>query len=389
MGQLDPESNVQFGEGGAGTFSDGKLTTRVKDKYHRSTKILQELVAAGAPPEILIDNKPHVGTANLVRVVGNLRQKIESLGGEYRFETRMDDLVLEGGRITGLELSSGDRVPASILLLAIGHSARDTFAMLADRGVALAPKPFSVGFRIEHPQLMIDQVQYGRHAGHPVLGAAEYQLSYRTSSGRTVYSFCMCPGGFVIGASSEEGGLVTNGMSQYARDGVNANSAIVAEVFPQDIDPGPLQGFLMQRAWEQTAFSLGGGDYFAPVQLVEDFINHKQSGQLGNTQPTYLPGIRLVDLDQAFPPAVTGSIREALGVFNNRIPGFAGPDAVLTGVETRTSCPLRITRGKDGQSLSIKGLYPIGEGSGYAGGIMSSAIDGIKGAEKIIQALES
>lgn len=383
-GELNPESNVQFGEGGAGTFSDGKLTTRVKDKYHRAEKILQELAAAGAPQEILIESNPHVGTANLVRIVENLRSKIESLGGEYRFESRVDDLILEGDRVKGVELGSGERVLASTVVLAIGHSARDTFIMLQQRGVELAPKPFSVGFRIEHAQSMIDQNQYGVHAGHPALGAADYQLSYRTSLGRTVYSFCMCPGGSVIGAASEEGGIVTNGMSQYARNGENANSAIVAEVFQGDLLDGPLGGFLFQRCWEQKAYLMGGEDYNAPVQLVEDFIRGQVSSQLRQVQPTYQPGIHLADLNQALPPQITAAIQEALLEFDRRLPGFAGPDAVLTGVETRTSCPLRILRGKDGQSISIRGIYPVGEGSGYAGGIMSSAIDGIKAAEKVI-----
>lgn len=386
-GLLDPESNVQFGEGGAGTFSDGKLTTRVKDKFCRREKILQELVAAGAPEGILSESKPHVGTANLVRVVVNLREKIESLGGEYRFGSRVDDLILKDDRVQGLILASGERIAASTVVLAIGHSARDTFAMLLRRGVQINPKPFSVGFRIEHSQQLIDQNQYGSHAGHPSLGAADYQLSWRSSLGRTVYSFCMCPGGQVIGASSEEGGLVTNGMSQYARDGANANSAIVAEVFPSDFPAGPLEGFKFQRKWEQRAFELGGGDYFAPVQLVIDFLEGQISRQLGGVQPTFQPGFRLADLGGALPEPITAAIQEGLGEFEKRLPGFTGPDAVLTGVETRTSCPLRLKRGPDGQSISVGGLYPVGEGSGYAGGIMSSAMDGLKAAEKIITAL--
>jgi uncharacterized FAD-dependent dehydrogenase len=385
-GDLDQESNVQFGEGGAGTFSDGKLTTRVKDKHRRIEKILQELVAAGAPPEIMVEAKPHVGTANLVRVVENLRKKIETLGGEYRFESRVDDLILEGDRAAGVILSSGERITASTVVLAIGHSARDTFNLLQERGLKLAPKPFSVGFRIEHPQLLIDRKQFGDHAGHPALGAADYQLSYRTSLGRTVYSFCMCPGGYVIGASSEYGGLVTNGMSQYSRDGVNANSAIVAEVIPGDFPDDPLEGFRFQQNWEQKAFTLGGEDYCAPVQMVEDFFLGKISRQLGGIQPTYQPGVRLVDLNQLLPYQIREAIREALEEFNQRITGFSGPDAILTGIETRTSCPVRILRGKDGQSISIQGIYPVGEGSGYAGGIISSAIDGIKSAENILTA---
>ncbi len=386
-GILDEDSNVQFGEGGAGTFSDGKLTTRIKDKHQRTQKILQELVSAGAPSEILVENKPHVGTANLVLVVENLRGRIKKLGGEYRFQTRVSDLILEGDQVIGVEIATGEKINASTVILAIGHSARDTFTMLYERGLKLAPKPFSVGFRIEHPQSLIDQNQFGASAGHPALGAADYQLSFHTSLGRTVYSFCMCPGGVVIGASSEKEGVVTNGMSQYARNGVNANSAIVAEVLPEDISHEPLEGFIAQRNWEQKAYLLGGGDYFAPAQLVDDFLQGRISDQFGPTQPTYQPGVQLVDLNQAFPPYVTAAIREALGEFNKRIPGFSGPDAVFTGVETRTSCPIRILRGKDGQSVTVKGIYPVGEGSGYAGGIMSSALDGIKAAEKILLAV--
>ena len=383
-GVLDHESNVQFGEGGAGTFSDGKLTTRVKDKHSRSQKILQEMVDAGAPPEILIESRPHVGTANLVRVVKNLRNRIEKLGGEYRFESRVDDLTLDSNRVTGITLSSGERIPAAIVVLAIGHSARDTFSMLYNNGVKIAPKPFSMGFRIEHAQRAVDQNQYGDHAGHPLLPAADYQLSYRTSLGRTVYSFCMCPGGFVIGAASENETVVTNGMSQYARAGENANSAIVAEVAPADFLGLPLEGLKYQHLWEKKAFSLGGGDYYAPVQLVEDFLKGQPSVQLNKVQPTYRPGVKLVDLNRGLPPTIIAAIKEALPVFNRWIPGFSGPDAIFTGVETRTSCPLRILRDKDGQSVSIKGLYPAGEGSGYSGGIMSSAIDGIICAERIL-----
>ncbi len=384
-GKLDRESNVQFGEGGAGTFSDGKLRTRVKDKHGRKEKILRELVDAGAPDEILIDSKPHVGTANLVRVVRNLRERIEDLGGEYKFGSRVDDLMISGGEIQGLVLASGEEIRASAVILALGHSARDTFAMLADRGVAIAPKTFSVGFRIEHPQLLIDRNQYGEAVGHPVLGAAEYQLSYRTSLGRTVYSFCMCPGGAVIGAASEEGRLVTNGMSQYERSGKNANSAIVAEIFPADYSGRPLGGLEMQRKWESKAFQVGGGDYHAPIQLVGDFLSRTPTITLGEIKPTYQPGVRPGDLYQVLPDYVTAAIAEALPIFEGKIAGFTRRDAVLTAVETRTSSPLRIVRGKDFQSITVRGLYPAGEGSGYAGGIMSSAIDGIKVAEKIVQ----
>lgn len=385
-GELDPESNVQFGEGGAGTFSDGKLGTRIKDKLGRREKVLRELVNAGAPRDILIDNKPHVGTANLVNVVARLRDRIEELGGEYRFGSRVADLLKDEEKLHGVILDSGERILSSSVILAIGHSARDTFTMLADRGVAITPKPFSVGFRIEHHQDLIDRSQYGKAAGHPALDAADYQLSYHTSSGRTVYSFCMCPGGTVIGAASEPHALVTNGMSQYERSGKNANSAIVVEVFPRDFKMDPLGGFAFQRFWEQNAYQLGGGGYHAPVQLVQDYLSGQATGRLGSVKPSYLPGIRLADLRGALPEYLTGPIAEALRVFDRKISGFIGPDAVFTGIETRTSCPLRIVRGKDFQSVSLQGLYPAGEGSGYAGGIMSSAIDGIKAAEMIIQA---
>jgi len=381
---LDLESNVQFGEGGAGTFSDGKLRTRVKDKSQRTQKILGELVAAGAPEDILYDHKPHVGTANLVKVVKNLRLKIEQLGGEYRFNAKVVDLIIEDQKLLGVVLADDHKVLSDTVILAIGHSARDTFEMLYARGVKLAPKPFSVGFRIEHPQEIIDKNQYGKYAGHPRLGAAEYQLAYRTSTGRSVYSFCMCPGGSVIGASSEDNSVVTNGMSQYARAKINANSAIVAEVFPEDYGQQALDGFHFQRNWERNAFRMGGANYDAPVQLVGDFLRGDLSSSVGEVNPSYQPGYKLCDLRAALPGEFVNAILEALPVFNNKIPGFTLPEAVLTGVETRTSSPLRILRGEDLQSVSIRGLYPVGEGSGYAGGIMSSAMDGIKAAERII-----
>lgn len=382
--QLDPESNVQFGEGGAGTFSDGKLNTRVKDQFNRAKKIKQEMVNAGAPEEILYTSKPHIGTANLVKVVQRLRKKIEDLGGEYRFESLVQDLICTDDRILGVMLANGEEVRSSLVVLAIGHSSRDTFNMLHNRGLQLAPKPFSVGFRIEHPQSLIDQNQFGEYAGHPSLGAAEYQLAYHTSLGRTVYSFCMCPGGTVVGASSEHHTVVTNGMSQYARDLTNANSAIVAEVFPSDFDSDPLGGFRFQRFWEENAFRLGGENYNAPVQLVGDFMSGKPSRQMEDVIPTYLPGVTPGDLRNALPPEVIKAILEALPIFERKIHGFAMSDAVLTGVETRTSSPLRILRGKNYQSITLNGLYPVGEGSGYAGGIISSAIDGIKAAEFIV-----
>lgn len=388
-GELDPESNVQFGEGGAGTFSDGKLQTRVKDKLHRDKKILQILVDAGAPREILFENKPHIGTANLIGVVKNLRKYITELGGRYLFETRLDDLDLNGNRITGVQLSNGSELKTDFLILAIGHSARDTYQMLHERGVKISPKPFSVGFRIEHPQELINRNQYGKHSDHPELGAADYQLAYHSSDGRTVYSFCMCPGGSVIAAASEAGHLVTNGMSQYARDGINANSAIVAEVHPSDFEDYPLAGIDFQRYWESEAFNAGGENYFAPAQLVGDFISGIPSSCLGTIQPSYLPGIKLSNLRDLFPPYIIKAILEALPYFDRRISGFSMDDAVLTGIETRTSAPLRIIRDRGHQSVSIQGLFPAGEGSGYAGGIMSSAIDGIKTAESVIERINT
>ena len=386
---LGLESNVQFGEGGAGTFSDGKLRTRVKDKSQRTKKILGELVFAGAPEEILYDHKPHVGTSNLVKVVENIREKIVALGGEYRFDSKVVELLIENEKIIGVKLNNGSEIFSETVILAIGHSARDTFVMLRNSGVELAPKPFSVGFRIEHPQDLIDKNQYGKYAGHPQLGAAEYQLAFRTSSGRSVYSFCMCPGGTVIGSSSEENSVVTNGMSQYARSGTNANSAIVAEVFPEDYGQDSMDGFLFQRKWEQNAYLMGGANYNAPVQLVGDFLAGNAESVIGDVKPSYLPGYKIGNLRQALPPQIVKSIIEALPVFNGKIKGFSMPDAILTGVETRTSSPLRILRGDDLQSTSCRGLYPVGEGSGYAGGIMSSAIDGIKAAEKIIEKISS
>jgi len=388
-GSLDPESNVQFGEGGAGTFSDGKLQTRVKDKQNRDRKILEELVSAGAPDEILFESKPHIGTANLMGIVKNLREKIEDLGGAYNFCTRLDDLIIKEDRLHGIRLSNGGEIFTENLVLAVGHSARDTYEMLEKRGVKLAPKPFSVGFRIEHPQKLINESQFGVYSERPELGAADYQLAYHCESGRTVYSFCMCPGGTVIAAASEVGHLVTNGMSQYKRDGNNANSAIVAEVYPKDFGDQPLAGINFQKVWEKKAFIAGGSNYYAPVQLVGDFLEGKESENLGSVEPTYQPGIVLSDLRELLPDFVIEAILEALPNFDKRIDSFSSFDAVLTAVETRTSAPLRIIRGKDHQSISVKGLYPAGEGSGYAGGIMSSAIDGIKSAEKIIKILNN
>lgn len=388
-GVLDTDSNVQFGEGGAGTFSDGKLGSRIKDSSGRREKILGEMVECGAPAQILVNSKPHVGTDRLADVVQNIRAKICGLGGEYRFGTRVTDIDLDEGRIQGVVLEDGERIFCDVVILAVGHSARDTFSMLAARGIKLAPKPFSVGFRIEHPQALIDQNQYGEQAGHPALPPADYQLSYRSSLGRTVYSFCMCPGGYVIGAASESNSVVTNGMSEFARDGINANSALVVEVFPGDFNGDPLGGISLQRQWEQGAFLMGGGNYHAPVQLVGDFLSGSETKGLGGISTTYSPGTQPGNLRLAYPEYVIRAIEEALPVFDRKIHGFASKDAVLTGVETRTSCPLRILRGDDFQSVSLRGLFPAGEGSGYAGGIMSSAIDGIKAAEMAIAALNN
>jgi uncharacterized FAD-dependent dehydrogenase len=343
------------------------------------------MVQAGAPEEILYDHRPHVGTANLVAVVVKLREKIVSCGGEYRFDSKVVDLLIEAGNVTGVRLQTGEEIQSSCVLLAIGHSARDTFEMLLQKDIQLSPKPFSAGFRIEHPQILIDQAQYGKHAGHSSLGAADYQLSYKTSTGRAVYSFCMCPGGSVIGSSSEPGMVVTNGMSQYARKETNANSAIVAEVYPADYGMGALDGIHYQRKWEKAAYLAGGGSYRAPVQLVGDFLNNQATTELGDVKPSYQPGIRFGDLTQILPAKIVMAIAEALPEFGKRISGFAMHDAVLTAVETRTSSPVRILRGSDYQCISVRGLYPIGEGSGYAGGIMSSALDGIKAAEQLVE----
>ena len=384
-GLLDPDSNAQFGEGGAGTFSDGKLQTRIKDKFNRAEKILHTLADCGAPEEILVENKPHIGTANLIKVVTQLREKIEGLGGEYRFNAHMVDLIFQDQKMAGVRLRSGEEILADIVVLAVGHSARDTYQMLSERGISLALKPFSVGVRIEHPQVLIDQNQYGKYAGHPALRAADYQLAHRSSSGRTIYSFCMCPGGTVIAAASEPGGVVTNGMSQYARNKPNANSAIVAEVYPTDFEDLPLAGIEFQRTLEQKAYRAGGANFKAPVQLLGDFLAGRMSQEIGSVIPSYQPGVKFADLGQLLPDYISSAIREALPEFDRRIAGFAGYEAVLTGLETRTSAPVRILREPDFQSISVKGLYPVGEGSGYAGGIMSSAIDGMKAAEKIIE----
>ena len=385
---LNPESNVQFGEGGAGTFSDGKLHSQISDPHHYGRKVLEEFVRAGAPPEILTISKPHIGTFRLVGVVERMRATIERLGGEVHFESRVVDIDRTGGAMRGLTLADGRSLEANHIILAIGHSARDTFAMLHDRGVFLEPKPFAIGLRIEHPQSLIDRCRFGRHAGHPLLGAADYKLTHRTLSGRSVYSFCMCPGGTVVAASSEPGRVVTNGMSQYSRNERNANSAIVVGVTPADF-PGDdvLAGVAFQRHWEEQAFILGGKTYEAPAQRLADFLAGRASQGPGDVVPSYQPGVRFGDLSEALPAYAIDALREALPAFARKITGFALPDAVLTGVETRTSAPIRITRNDDHQSRNTRGLYPTGEGAGYAGGILSAAVDGIKAAEAVARSL--
>ena len=384
QGVLDPESNVQFGEGGAGTFSDGKLYSQIRDPRHLSRKVLEEFVRTGAPEEILYLSHPHIGTFRLVSMVEKMRETIISLGGEIRFESRVDDIEIENGEVRGVVLASGERITAHHLVLAIGHSARDTFEMLHKRGVYIEAKPFSIGFRIEHPQSLIDRARYGDNAGNPLLGAADYKLVHHAKNGRSVYSFCMCPGGTVVAATSEEGRVVTNGMSQYSRSERNANSAIVVGITPEDYPGGPLAGIEFQRKWESRAFELGGGNYCAPGQLVGDFLADRASRNFGAVQPSYTPGVHLTDLSTALPDYAIAAIREALPAFAKQIRGFDMADAVLTGVETRTSSPVRIKRRDDDlQSVSTRGLYPAGEGAGYAGGILSAAVDGIRVAEAV------
>jgi len=385
---LNPESNVQFGEGGAGTFSDGKLWSQIKDPRFLGRKVMTEFVKAGAPEEILLVSKPHIGTFKLVKVVENMREQIIAMGGEIRFQQRLADVLIEDGQLRGLTVQnladgSSYEIRADHVVLAPGHSARDTFAMLHERGVYMEAKPFSVGFRIEHPQGLIDRARLGQHAGHPLLGAADYKLVHHAANGRSVYSFCMCPGGTVVAATSEEGRVVTNGMSQYSRNERNANAGIVVGITPADYPGGPLAGIAFQRALESNAFTLGGGNYEAPGQLVGDFIAGKASTQLGSVEPSYKPGVRMTDLASALPGYAITAMREALPVFGKKIKDFDMFDAVLTGVETRTSSPLRITRGDDFQSLNVKGLYPAGEGASYAGGILSAGVDGIEVAEAV------
>jgi uncharacterized FAD-dependent dehydrogenase len=381
---FNPESNVQFGEGGAGTFSDGKLYSQIKDPRHLGRKVLQEFVLAGAPEEILYVSKPHIGTFRLVSMVEKMRASIEALGGEIRFQSRVADLDLDQGRMRGVTLAGGEYLSCTHLVLAIGHSARDTFQMLHDRGVYLEAKPFSIGFRIEHPQSLIDRDRFGKHVRHPILGAADYKLVHHCSNGRAVYSFCMCPGGTVVAATSEENRVVTNGMSQYSRAERNANAGIVVGITPEDYPGGPLAGIEFQRHWESRAFELGGGGYLAPAQRVEDFLAGRPSTSLGKVEPSYKPGVTPTDLSTALPDYAIEAIREALPAFDKKLKGYAMNDAVLTGVETRTSSPLRIRRnGDDYQSVNTAGLYPAGEGAGYAGGIYSAAIDGIEVAEAV------
>jgi uncharacterized FAD-dependent dehydrogenase len=384
--RLDPESNVQFGEGGAGTFSDGKLYSQVRDPRHLGRKVLSEFVKAGAPEEILYVARPHIGTFRLVAMVERMRAEIEALGGEIRFQSRVDGLAIESGRVRGVTLAGGERIAADHVVLALGHSARDTFAMLHASGVFMEAKPFAVGFRIEHPQTLIDKARLGPNAGNPLLGAADYKLVHHAGNGRSVYSFCMCPGGQVVAATSEENCVVTNGMSQYSRAERNANAGIVVNVSPADFGGGPgdpLAGIVFQRRLEARAFELGGGTYEAPGQLLGDFLAGRPSTRLGSVTPSYQPGVHLTDLSTALPDFAIAAIREAIPAFDRQIRGFALPDAILTGVETRTSSPLRITRGDDLQSVNVQGLYPAGEGAGYAGGILSAGIDGIRIAEAV------
>ena len=398
QGVLDPDSNVQFGEGGAGTFSDGKLWSQISDPRHLTRKVLTEFVKAGAPEEILYVSKPHIGTFRLVSMIEKMRADITALGGEIRFEKQVVDVRIEDHAIRGLTLKGGEQLDADHVVLALGHSARDTFTMLHGRGVFMEPKPFSVGFRIEHPQGLIDRARFGASAGNPLLGAADYKLVHHAGNGRSVYSFCMCPGGTVVAATSEPERVVTNGMSQYSRNERNANAGIVVGINPQDYrqTPGdgpvsPLDGMAFQRIWESRAFELGGGGYQAPGALVGDFIKGQPSTAVGGVLPSYKPGVHFTALADprrpSLPPYVLAAIREALPAFDRQIKGFAMADAVLTGVETRTSSPLRITRGTDLQSLNVRGLYPAGEGAGYAGGIMSAGVDGIEVAEALARSM--
>jgi len=380
---LQPESNVQFGEGGAGLFSDGKLYSQIKDPQFYGRKVIAEFIKAGAPPEIEFVAKPHIGTFRLVGVVERMRQEIIQLGGEVHFSSRVTQFLIENQKIRGVQLADGQEFLSNHVVLALGHSSRDSFYNLHDAGVFMEPKPFSVGFRIEHPQSIIDKARLGPHAGNPIIGAADYKLVHHAKNGRAVYSFCMCPGGTVVAATSELNHVVTNGMSQYSRNERNANAGIVVGITPADYPGGPLAGIEFQRAIEAKAYVLGGSNYDAPGQLVGDFIHNRPSLQFGSVMPSYKPGVHLTDLTQALPAYAIEAMREALPEFDKKIKGFAMQDAVLTGVETRTSSPLRITRGRNYQSLNIEGLYPAGEGAGYAGGILSAGVDGIKVAQAV------
>ena len=401
--KLHTDSNVQFGEGGAGTFSDGKLYSQIKDPNFLGRKVLTEFVKAGAPEEILYVSKPHIGTFKLVSMVENMRTTMEALGAEIHFQHHVTDLLLEeknnGKQIRGVVLSNGETIASDHVVLALGHSARDTVEMLHKRGVYLEAKPFSIGFRIEHPQSLIDQCRFGKFAGHPLLGAADYKLVHHCTPhntrnplavGRSVYSFCMCPGGTVVAATSEENRVVTNGMSQYSRNERNANAGIVVDITPADYPGGPLAGIAFQRLWESRAFELGGGNYFAPAQRVGDFLRGVASTQGGSVIPSYKPGVHWTDLSTALPDYAIAAIREALPAFEKNIRGFSMDDAVLTAVETRTSSPVRIKRDDNTlQSLNVKGLFPAGEGAGYAGGILSAGVDGIRVAEAVAKSLLS
>ena len=388
---LNPESNVQFGEGGAGTFSDGKLYSQIKDPNFYGRKVLEEFVKAGAPEEIIYVSKPHVGTFRLVKMVENIRHNIVELGGEIRFEAKVDKLLREDGQVVGVELAGGERLMSRHVVLAVGHSARDTFQMLHDAGVYIEAKPFAIGFRVEHPQALVDHARFGPNAGNEILGAADYKLVHHCQNGRAAYSFCMCPGGQVVAATSEPGRVVTNGMSQYSRAERNANSALVVNIdpedFPGDFKKNPLIGMDFQRHWESAAFVAGGSDYSAPAQKIGDFLAGRPSTAQGTVEPSYQPGVNWTDLTSCVPSYVSEALREAIPAFDRQIKGFAMADAVLTGVETRTSSPIRIKRGADFQSINTRGLYPAGEGAGYAGGILSAGVDGIKVAEAVALSL--
>ena len=384
-GELNPESNVQFGEGGAGTFSDGKLYSQIKDPKHYGRKVIAEFIKAGAPDEIAYIAKPHIGTFRLVGVVETMRHEIERLGGEVRFQQRVSDVLIEAGHVRGVTLASGETLRSDHVVLALGHSARDTFEMLHARGVFMEAKPFSIGFRIEHPQSLIDRARLGVNAGNKLLGAADYKLVHHAKNGRAVYSFCMCPGGTVVAATSEVGRVVTNGMSQYSRDERNANAGMVVGITPEDYPGGVLAGVELQRQLESRAYVLGGESYAAPAQLVGDFLQGVASSDVGSVEPSYKPGVHWTALTPSLPEYAIAAMREALPEFDKQIKGFAMRDAVLTGVETRTSSPIRITRGEDMQSLNVRGLFPAGEGAGYAGGILSAGVDGIRVAEAVAQ----